>query len=277
MGAHSSNIANIQQNFMNNITQIDQQSCIASVSDSTNNNVVIVNGANISGNFTGVSSTASTDATCLMVSNMETSVTSILQASGQQTNNSTTDMFGDFSFTKSTNIFNIDQSVTNNISQINESLCAANTVDSTNNNYVYVTNAKIGGDFVGVTSSANASANCSMTNNMKITTYTQAQASISQSNTTTGMFAAMVAAFAGIVGIIVVAVIILFAIGSIGYIGYAKTTGKSPLEGASSALAAAQSLGITPEELTALGGGTGAKEGASAGLGSEAALLSEFA
>lgn len=285
MGSHSSNIANIQQSFMNNITQVNQQNCIATVTDTTNDNIVIVNGVNIAGNFTGVSSTASTDASCIMTSNMQSSISNILAATLQQTNNTETDMFGDFAWSSNTNKFSIDQSVTNNISQINESLCSANTVDSTNGNYVYVTNAKVGGDFIGVTSAADASANCSMTNNMKIVTYNQAQASASQSNTTEGMFGAMIAAFAGIVGIIVIGVIIIFAVGSIGYIGYSKTSGGSAgAGGVTSELQAAQSLGLTPDVLkqlsgsssegggleSLLGGAAGAKGGS---LASEASLL----
>lgn len=258
MSTTTHNNGQIRQNFMNNISQVDQQECIATVTDTANNNVVIVNGANIAGNFTGVSSTTSTDATCLMVSTMDTSVSNILSASLQQTNSTETDMFGDFSFSTSDNKFNITQSVTNNISQINEALCAANTVTSTDNNYVYVTNSRIGGDFVGVANTANASADCSMSNTMKVVTYNQAQASASQSNTTEGIFGAIVAAFAAIIGLIIVGVIVLFATGAIGYVGYSAYTGKTPqLFGQSpgeSALQAAENLGLTPDVLAAATG-----------------------
>lgn len=260
MASATTNIASIQQSFMNNITQQDQQNCIATVSDSTNNNVVIVNGANIGGNFTGVSSTAKTDATCLMVSNMEDSISNILSATLQQTNTTETDWFNGFQFTADTNVFDISQSVTNNISQINEATCAANTVTSTNDNYVYVTNSKIGGDFIGVTSSANASASCSMTNTMKNTTYNQAQASAKQNNTIKGMFVAMVGAFAAIIGIIVIGVIILFAVGAIGYVGYGavssrkygQPSGNGQQSSEDQEIMAAEQLGLTPDVLSSL-------------------------
>lgn len=249
MASATTNIANVQQSFMNNITQEDQQSCIATTSNSANNNVVIVNGAKIGGNFTGVAITTSTDASCLMVSNMEDSVSDILSATISQTNTTETDWFNGFQFTADTNKFNVNQSVTNNISQINQATCSANTTASASNNYVYVTNSTVGGDFIGVTSDASATANCSMTNTMKNTTYNQAQASGNQSNTIKGMFVAMIAAFAAIVGIIVVAVIILFAVGAIGYVGYSSTSShkQSQAYGGESQLSEAEELGLSPE------------------------------
>ena len=253
MGAISSNVANIQQQFMNNITQEDQQNCIATVNNQANNNVIIVNGANIKGDFTGVATTVNTDATCLMVSNMEDSVQNILSAIVQQTNEAETDWFNGFQITDQSNTFNVNQSVTNNINQINQQTCAANTTTSTSNNYVYVGNTNIGGNFVGVTDTANASANCSMTNSMKNSTYNQAQASGTQSNTVKGMFVSIITAFAAIIAIIVIGVIILFATGSIGYVGYKKYSAPtSQTQQENAELAAAAQLGLTPDMLAQL-------------------------
>ena len=231
MVSSTTNTANLQQTFMNNILQSNQENCIASTTNSANNNIVIVNGANIKGNFTGVSSTTSTDASCLMVSNMENSVSNILSATIKQTNISETDWFNGFQFTKEKNTFNISQTVVNNISQITQSTCSSNTTSSTNNNYVYVaTGTNIGGDFVGVTNAASSSANCSINNVMKNTTYNQAQANADQSNTVKGMFVSIVSAIVLIIGIIVITVIILFsvgALGSAGLVGYGVFGGKS--------------------------------------------------
>ena len=259
----TANIADIQQSFMNNITQDDQQNCTAVSTSTTNDNVVIVNGANIGGDFTGVSNTTTTDASCLMVSNMEDSVADILSATIAQTNTSETDWFNDFEISEGINEFNLTQTVTNNISQINQATCSANTTISSNNNYVYLTNADIGGNFVGVTSSSSAAATCSMNNIMKNTTYNQAQANTSQSNTMEGMFVAMVAAFASVVGLIVIAVIILFAVGALGFVGYEATSSHKSSSGAPPApepeveaenqeLAEADQLGLSPEVLSSL-------------------------
>lgn len=223
-GVFSQNIANIQQSFMNNITQNNQQSCQATVSNQANNNVVIVNGATINGNFTGVTTNVSTDASCLMVSNMDDSISNILSASLQQTNTTETDWFNGFSFDSNTNVFDIAQSVTNNISQINQATCSANQVSSTSNNYIYLTNATVNGDFVGVSDTLTASASCSITNAMKNSTYNSAAAVANQTNTDKGMFVTMVGSFAGIIGLIIIIVIILFAVGAIGFVGYEATS-----------------------------------------------------
>ena len=222
-GVFSQNIANIQQSFMNDITQNNQQSCQATVSNQANNNVVIVNGATVNGSFTGVTTNVSTDASCLMVSNMEDSVSNILSASLQQTNTTETDWFNGFSFDSNTNVFDITQSVTNNISQINQATCSANQVSSTSSNYIYLTNATIKGDFVGVSDTLTASASCSINNAMKNTTYNQAAAVANQTNTDKGMFVTMLGSFTGIIGLIIIVVIILFAVGAIGFVGYEAT------------------------------------------------------
>lgn len=222
MASAVTNTSDIQENFINNILQQSQQNCIATVVNEANNNVVIVNGTNIGGDFTGVSTTTSTDATCLMVSSMEDSVSSILSAIVQQTNKSQTDWFNGFQIKDSNNTFDVIQSVVNNILQINETTCAASTITSASNNYVYVTNANIGGSFIGVTDKADASASCTMTNTMKNTTYNQAQASATQTNIDLGMFSGFLGIIAAIIGVVIVGVIILFGAGIVGYFGYKK-------------------------------------------------------
>jgi hypothetical protein len=257
MGSQSSNLTKVTQTFMNNITQSNTQNCIATVQANADNNVVIANGVNVGGNFTGVATTASSDASCLMVSSMDTSVSTILAAATKQTNSTTSDLFGGFNYSSTNNKFDVTQSVTNTISQTNQATCAANLVQSANNNYVYVTNSEIGGNFIGVTSSADAKANCAMTNNMKVTTYNQAQASSDQSNTISGMWGALMAAIAGVAAIIIVAVIFLFGIGAVGYIGYSRgANGPAAPLSTDATLTAAKQLGLSPEFLASLGLGT---------------------
>ena len=254
------NIANVQQSFYNNITQNNQQNCAATPSSSTNNNVVILNGVRVNGNFFGVTSKTSTDASCLITSNMDDSVSNILSSVLSQTNLTESDLFNDGTATFQTNTYNINQSVTNNISQINSSMCEVSQTQSTNNNYVYVTNSFFGQDFVGVSSETNASANCSMTNAMKNTTYNQAQSSANQSNTVKGMFVAMAGTFAFIVGLIIIGCFILFSSGAIKNVGFTANKGvpvKTPqqtlVQKENEELQAAEESGITPEELKKLG------------------------
>lgn len=254
MGSASSNVARVQQSFYNNITQQDQQNCLATSSTQVNNNTVIINNSKIDGNLTGVSATISTDATCLMVSNMEDSISNILSSTLAQTNGAQTGLFNDFNYTNQDNNINISQSVTNNISQINEATCAANSTTSVSNNYVYVSNTEVGGNFVGVVATSDASANCSMTNTMKNVTYNQAQASATQTNTIQGMFVAIAGIIAAVIGLLVLATIFLF--------GFYLFSGRrsTPVSAADQELNAAAELGLSPEVLQSLVGnssGTG--------------------
>lgn len=220
MGSSVTNIADIQQDFMNNITQKNQQNCVATTASSTSGNVVIVDGARIGNNFIGVSSQTSTDASCMIVSSMEDNIESILSSIINQTALSETDLFGDFAFNNVDNSFDLQQSITNNINQINETTCSSNTLSSTNNNYVYVHNSSVGGNFVGVSSNSVSSANCTLSNVMKNVTYNEAKSDANQEGTAKGIFVSMVGAFAAIIGMIVFIIIILFAVGAIGMVGY---------------------------------------------------------
>lgn len=204
MGNAQSNFYNTQQNFMNDILQSNQQNCVSTTVDTTDNNIVIVNGSTINGNFAGVTTTTNTDVTCLITSNMGNSISNILSSIASQANKAETDWFNDFTFDIGVNAFNVNQSVTNNISQLNQATCGANNTTSTSNNYVYVANSTVNGNFVGVSSSANASANCTMQNVMKNTTYNQAQAQATQSNTVIGTFGILAAIIAVVIVVLII-------------------------------------------------------------------------
>lgn len=244
----SKNVGDIQQDFMNNIVQQNQQNCVSKANNQANGNVFIIQGGNIDGDFYGIVNTVSTDATCLIVSSMTDSVKNILSATIDQTNSAATDMFNFLSSNKQDNTFNIEQSVTNNISQINEATCAASTTNSASDNYFYV-GGRVGGNFVGATNDASASANCSMTNTMKNYTYNQAQATATQSNTVLGMFATFLATFAFIVAIVVIGTVIMFSTGAFKKTGYENAPQLTQEE---KDLAAARDLGLTPDLLEAL-------------------------
>jgi hypothetical protein len=249
MGNFLVNVADITQTFVNNILQEDQQFCLSTVNSSTNNNVVIITGSTIDGNAIGVQQTINTDASCLMVSNMDSNISNILSATLAQTNKVSSDLFNGFSFDAGLNSFDINQTVTNNISQVNEATCSASQIVSSSNNYVYVSNSTIKKNFVGVVTTSDSKANCTMSNSMKATTYNQAQASGTQSNTVSGMWAALMAAIVAIITIIIVGVVLVFGVSAVGYVGYTKAGGTG---GIGSTLDAAQQLGLTPDVLASV-------------------------
>jgi hypothetical protein len=250
----SLNSSTSEQNYWNNISQNIQQSCTSQIQSDVNGNVIIINGSSIAGNATGVNSMVSTDASCLMVSSMNDNISDILSSIASQTNNTTTDMFGDFDWTNSINIFNAEQSVTNNITQITQANCSSSTISSVSDNFVYVANTSIGGNFVGVSTTASANSSCSLNNTMKNSVYNQAQASATQSNTTTGMFAAIAGIIAACVVVVIIFIIILFAAGALGYVGYKGFGGKTPppVSPIDDKLSAIQKLGLSSDEVDSL-------------------------
>jgi hypothetical protein len=250
MVSSQTNVSSFQQSFINNILQQSQQNCLVQSTNTASNNVTIINGATIDGNVIGVTITAHTDASCLMTSSMEDSVQNMLSAILQQANQAATDIMNGGQITMETNTFSIDQSVTNNISQINQTTCSVNTSTSTNNNYLYVS-GKVGGNVIGVTQATDTKMNCSVSNIMKNTTYNQAQASATQSNTAVGMFALMFAVIGGIIGLFVIGYIIYYATGSSRNVGYQAPR----LTREQEELQAAQTLGLGPEELQILAEG----------------------
>lgn len=256
MGNISSNINNVTQKFMNNITQQNKTSCISTATATQDNNNVILVGGNFTGDVVGVQGAAvSTDASCLITSNMDNSISNILEATTQQTNSANNDWFGGFSISVNTNVNNLLQTVNNNIAQINQTACTSSAIYSASNNYIYVENAS-GTNFYGVKGGeAVSSANCVMTNIMKNTTYNQAQASNDQGNVIIGMFAGLIAVVGGIIGLVVIGMIILFGLGAVGYVGYSVVNARNKpatthIPGLSDSDAQLiQTLGINPTDL----------------------------
>jgi len=161
---------------------------------------------------------------------MENSIKNVMSAISKQNNKADTDLFNGFQISSQNNLFDSNQSTVNNINQINQATCSANTTNSASDNYIYVTNSDIKGNFVGVTDTSNASADCNMSNYMKNNVYNQAQASSTQLNSIKGMFAALMAAVTGIVVVIIIGVIVFFSVGAVGHVGYGtKPTTGAPL------------------------------------------------
>jgi len=254
MGGSHSNTATINQSFANNITTVDQENCVSNANAQVSGNVLIVSGSTVSGNV-GVIAAATTDASCLMVSAMENNIQDIMKATSTQTNNTSNDWFGGFEWNKDNNTFNLTQSVTNNISQINESTCTGNALASNNNNYVYIHGSTIGGN-VAIASTTDPKANCSMTNMMKNYTYNYVQGDNNQSNTQKGMFVAIVSAICLLIGVIIIGVVILFAVGAIGFTGYElvkpKNSAGSTGSGSMDISSELSSLGLSTDDITSL-------------------------
>lgn len=206
------NTANIQQDTYNNITQLATQNCINTVTQNTSGNSVFIIDSKVNGDVIGVSSTTSMDATCAITSSMDDQVQNILESLTTQSNIAETDWFNGFQLTFENNNLDLKQSITNNISQINQAMCTANLTSSTSNNFVYVSNSSFGGNFVGVSSVSNPSSNCNMSNFMKNITYNLTQGNADQSNVNKGMFTSIFTTLLIVVGVIIIGVVIIVSI-----------------------------------------------------------------
>lgn len=251
-GAFSKNLSDIQQNVITNLTQQNSTSCVNTVSATTNNNVLLIEGSTIGGDVIGARQTVSTDVSCVITANMDAQIRSILSATLNQTNKTNNDLFGGFNWSKNTNIFNMRQSIANNIAQINSAVCSSNTLASAQNNFVYIRNANVRGNVVGVEQKVNAKSGCTINNVMKMVSYNQQQADSNQGNTAIGMFAGLFSGIISIITILIIGVVIVFALGAVGYIGY-SVFGKSsppppPQEAAPNPL---EEYGLTDEQLLA--------------------------
>ena len=210
MGIVASQNVSLTQEYYNDITQVSQQYCVANTDVVSGPSVVIVNGSTIDGDFTGVQTEVSTDSSCMMVSYMENNIDSILEATANQTDTDETDIFSAFSTTLfSRDKATVDQVLSTNIYQINQAVCQASTTLSTAGSYVYVTDTDVGGDFLGVSTSSDTSANCVMANMAKNVTKLQASATDTQSSLDEGMFATFFNSIASVIAVIVIVVIIV--------------------------------------------------------------------
>jgi len=223
------------QNITNDITQINQSSCIATVQVQSGGNVVIIEDSRINGNVVGSVVKVSTDASCIMASAAEADIQNILNASAEQTKSTENGIFSiDFpamfdSLGSTTNSIEIEQNVTNNILQLNSSNCSSNIIISDSPNYIYVRGSTVGGNVIGSDVTADASASCTITNNTKVYVYNDLLAEGKQKKELKSVFFTIVIAFAILMGLIIFGVIILFSTGAIGSVGYKKLkiTGKT--------------------------------------------------
>jgi hypothetical protein len=223
------------QNVTNDITQINQSSCIASVQVQSGGSVVIIEDSRINGNVVGSVVKVSTDASCIMASAAEADIENILKAASEQTKTTENGIFSiDFGaiadgFGSVTNNIEIDQYITNNILQLNSSNCSSNIIISDSPNYIYVRGSTVGGNVIGSDVTADASASCTITNNAKVYVFNDLLADGKQKKELKSIFFTIVIAFAILMGLIIFGVIILFSTGAIGSVGYKKLkiTGKN--------------------------------------------------
>jgi hypothetical protein len=218
MGNHNSNSFSMTQDVVNNVLEDQENDCSVQNNVRINGNVITIDNSNISGDVYGISDNGtSADASCTIVSSMNTTITDALQAQGSQTNKTASDLFGDFSYSGQDNSANIFQSTVNNIALLSQTLCQADQMTSVSNNFVFYNNLNVGGNLFGISiDDSSAQASCTMSNTMNFSLYNSFSASVSQSNTNIGMFVILILAIAGVVGLAIIGATIVFSVNGIG-------------------------------------------------------------
>lgn len=196
---------NLQQEFLNNIVQENQQSCSSTVTPTNSNQVIIATNSKLNGATIGQINQTSTDASCLITAGMQTSVANILSATTQQTSSSESDILSIFSAQENFAATNLKESVTNNIYQISQASCTSSTAPANSSQYAYFSGDSLNNAFIGQSNTTNATSSCSMTNFMKINTYNQGQGDAGQQSKQVGTLGAI----GGVIAVILVIVIIL--------------------------------------------------------------------
>ena len=217
---------NSVQNFSNTVTQINESSCLAKAEVVSGGNVTIVSDSHVFGDVIGTRIKVSSDASCIMSSANDANIENLMKAFSEQESTSQNSGFSIDLTSLINSLKGVDESITikqnisNNITQINISTCASNSIVDSSNNFTYIKNSTIGGNVIGVDLTANATSSCTITNNSKTYIYNNGSASGSQKNKNAGWIQAILLCVFGVIAIIVIAVVILFSTGAVGTIGY---------------------------------------------------------
>lgn len=257
MGAGSSNISKIQQSVTNNLLQQNIQKCVDSVSAESSDNMTIISGSHV-GDVTGTFQEVNVDFSCNITTNMEQTISSILESISRQTAASQNDLLGGIQVAQ--NKFDLSQSVVNNMAQINQSICSTNTTASSSRNFLYITNSTAK-NVVGVKQRVFAKPQCTINTITKMAAYNQVQGNSDQSSQVLGLLPGIFSGIAGIIILIIIGVIVVAALGAVGYLVYAVVGGvKKPAvapgtEGSEAGLTLEQQINageVSPDELAKL-------------------------
>ena len=210
----------VQQKFLNNIVQENQQSCQSTVSPSNSNQVIIATNTKLNGATIGQINQTQTDASCLITSGMQSSVENILNATLGQTTSSESDILSVFTSQSLFSYSKLKQDVTNNIYQISQASCNASTAPSNANQYIYLSGDSANNAFIGQSNTTNATSSCSMTNFMKVNTFAQGQGDTNQNSKIVGTLGSI----GGVILVLVLGAVIVIALFLLLHIGSKKKT-----------------------------------------------------
>jgi len=210
MGSDTSTTSNVTLEVANNITQTSVSSCEISCNQDQSDNTVIISPGSNTGNITFTQVCVIEDASCIINTNIDTSVENILQSSADQTALSTQAVFSaTYNTTKVKSTMN--QSITNQINQLISNTCTIESNQTMNNNYVYVGSGSTTGDISFAQHSTLSNVECTMDATTKAVAYNKETAETTQKATTINMLVMLFLIF-GIVIILSILLVVLFMI-----------------------------------------------------------------
>jgi len=113
-------------------------------------------------------------------------------------------------FSSEDNVAELQNNITNMITQVLATACNANSVSEVDNTFNYLSNsASVNGDYIGAVASGDVTNYCTLTNLSKISTYNQVQNNSDQSNVSVGLMGVIFGAIILIAGIALVLVIVV--------------------------------------------------------------------
>lgn len=244
MGNHSSSQASAETDVFNNILEESSSSCSASSTASSSGNIIVINNATVNGSFSAFNANAyGANASCIINNSLQSQISTIITDSLQQTSSSTTGILGTLlSFQTDHTYANVQQTVTNNVTEIMENTCQASSMSDSTANYLYFSGTINGNFSAADASSSTASASCTMNNYAKMIASNNLATNIKQSTkySTTGV---VLLIFIGIA-------IVVVAVGAVGIGVVYFTSGKKPQPQATQATLATQATQESQEHGT---------------------------
>jgi len=222
MGNTNISIQNTKQKVFSNTIQRNKQNCFSTSIQNDNNDVLIFTNSTISGNVAINGEIAATDATCIITSDMENYVQNTLSSLTDVDFSAETDWFNDFAVNKNTSNKNLNQTIVNNLFQVNETTCSSSTIQNRNGSFQYISGINIGGNFASAVSTADPKSTCTMDNTMKLQIYNDEAATYKDKYKSQGVFVVLIKCVALVVIVCVIAFGILILLGG----GLSFITGK---------------------------------------------------
>lgn len=202
--------ADIQQNVKNQIVQRNSAVCQYTCSNIANDDTQIIINDRIGGNLDVFNFKCTTNINCNIAQSSSANLTSILAATVSQKN---TPANGGWGFTLETGITNEDYTANtlNQVTQITNSTCLANTTDQISNDYFVMANSEVGGNVAFATSDGNTTGNCMIQNISSMVGYNNTQANSDQNNVDSGMWTMIITVI--IILVVVGAIVTIFSSG----------------------------------------------------------------